>query len=426
MAEDKQGLTADDLALVSDGAAAGGDGAGDKGAGDKGGGGDKVSVVDGDKGKTSAEGDDASDDLEEPGEGDDAEGDKTATGDKASGKTADGKKDDKNTEGGESDDDPDSITADAKDKDDAAKAGDKGKAGAAWSDVRAKTVDKLVKRLETALAKKVTAAELPKELEKARKRLESQLGRYASLEDALLAGVTAQEKIRSGASKQPLAEDATEDEKTEWRKQNGIPEEAKAYDIAKVAGHTWTDADAPMLESFKEAAFAGQMPQAHVNVATTWFAKAAAEAKEKIAAQQLQTDRADTKAAREVLKAEMEADYLPSMKLMTRLLEDPEVFPDGSGQRILEARDSNGRRIINDPALVRLLVERAVTKEYGVGGMPSGDAVAALSSRKEELAKVRDTDIGRFRRDRNAAGQTMAEELLEIERKEAARGKRAA
>ncbi|MGH6814689.1 MAG: hypothetical protein ACREC6_03200, partial [Hyphomicrobiaceae bacterium] len=43
---------------------------------------------------------------------------------------------------------------------------------------------------------------------------------------------------------------------------------------------------------------------------------------------------------------------------------------------------------------------------------------SAISSREDELIRIRNTDIDRYFRERNARGQAAADELMEIRRKE--------
>lgn len=329
-------------------------------------------------------------------------------------------------EGGEGEEgaEGDDKAAAGKDGKAAAKDGDKKPASLDWTAAREKTIARALKGIEQSLAKKLTAADLPKELAKRKSAMEKQLGRYASLEDALIAGFNAQEKIRTGAYKQPLPEDASDGEKAEWRKENGIPDEAKAYDIPKVAGHQWTEADAPVLDSFKEAAFKGNFTQAQLNAATTWYAGAVEAAKQQVVERQTQTDRSDTKTAREELRTQLEGDFGPSMEVMGRLLKDPDVFPDGTGELLVTARTPDGRRIINNPAIAKALIEFA-RSTYGEGSMVTGQVAEAMASEEKELEALMNTDISTYmNKPWKNTGKTGTERYYEIMKKK--EGKRAA
>lgn len=221
----------------------------------------------------------------------------------------------------------------------------------------------------------------------------ARLKRYTSVEAALLAGFAAQDKIRSGDYKvAELAEDASPEEKKAFYEERGIPAEAKAYDIPKVAGHQWTEADTPVLDAFKEVAHKHQLPQGAMNGIAEWYARqlqVAAEAREQ---QIVAIDTADKETTTEALRAEFGAEYKPTLALMKRLLADSEHMPDGLGELIAGARDANGRRLLNNPAMARMLAQQA-RDAYGDGGFITPDAAARHSTRKAEIERIKNTNI---------------------------------
>ena len=251
----------------------------------------------------------------------------------------------------------------------------------------------------------------------------ARLKRYASVEQALLAGFAAQDKIRSGDYKvAELAEDASPEERKAYFEERGIPAEAKAYDIPKVPGHVWTDADTPVLDSFKEIAHKAQLPQGAMNEIAGWYAKTLAAAQEAREHQTVAKDAADKEAITDSLRAELGAEFKPATALMRRLLSDTEAMPDGLGDVIAQARGPDGQRLINNPAMVRLLmqvsrygygdVEGDGFKGYGEGGFISPDAASRHSTRKAEIERIRDTDIARYR------SEKLDQEYMEIVAKE--------
>jgi hypothetical protein len=221
----------------------------------------------------------------------------------------------------------------------------------------------------------------------------ARLKRYTSVEAALLAGFAAQDKIRSGDYKvAELAEDASPEEKKAFYEERGIPAEAKAYDIPKVAGHQWTEADTPVLDAFKEVAHKHQLPQGAMNGIAEWYARqlqAASEAREQ---QIIAIDTADKETTTEALRAEFGAEYKPTLALMKRLLADSEHMPDGLGELIAGARDANGRRLLNNPAMARMLAQQA-RDAYGDGGFITPDAAARHSTRKAEIERIMKSDM---------------------------------
>lgn len=248
--------------------------------------------------------------------------------------------------------------------------------------------------------KKETAGDFPddwrEKLAKGDEKKLARLKRYTSVEAALLAGFAAQDKIRSGDYKvAELAEDATPEERKAFYEERGIPAEAKAYDIPKVPGHVWTEADEPVLNSFKELAHQTMLPQSAMDGIAKWYATTLAKAQEAREQQTIAIDAADRETVTDALRAELGAEYKPATALMKRLLKDPEHMPDGLGDLLAEARDANGRRLINNPAMARMLIQMS-RDAYGDGGFITPDAAARHSTRKAEIERIRDTDIQRY------------------------------
>ena len=300
---------------------------------------------------------------------------------------------------------------------------DKATAEPAWSDLRARAIEREMKRVEAALAKKVVAADLPKELAKRRTALEKTLGRYNSLEDALVAGYNAQEKIRSGQAKAPLAEDATDAEKAEWRKANNIPDKAENYDVPKVAGHQWTDADKPVLDGLKAEAFKNNWPQDVVSGVTTFYANLLQQAEQEQATATAEKDRADLDARRDRRRELFGGDSKQAFTLMERALKDERVFPEQLGIAMADARMPDGTKLFNHPAFEPFLHQLALST-YGEGAMVSGEQATAAASEKSELETLMNTNIDDYmNKPWKNSGMTASQRLYEINKRDADRGK---
>lgn len=223
----------------------------------------------------------------------------------------------------------------------------------------------------------------------------ARLKRYTSVEAALLAGFAAQDKIRSGDYKvAELAEDATPEERKAYFEERGIPAEAKAYDIPKVAGHQWTDADTPVLDSFKEIAHKAQLPQGAMNEIAGWYAKtlaAAQEAREEAVAAINAKQREETADA---LRAELGAEFKPALSLVNRLLEKEhlELIPTEVLDVLKEATLPDGRRLLFTLPVYRYLADIS-RQEFGDGGFITPDAAARHSTRKAEIERIMKSDM---------------------------------
>lgn len=217
----------------------------------------------------------------------------------------------------------------------------------------------------------------------------------------MLAGLAAQEKLRSGEYRRAkLPEDATDEEKANWRKEVGIPEESKAYEIPKIAGHKWTEEDTPFIDSFKEAAFGANMDQEQLNRLTHWYASNLAEQQDQYLEKVANQDRLDMETLEDGLRAELgAADFRPAKNLVQRLLKDKDQGIGAFEKQLREARypdeDGNYRRLISHPQFTRWLIDQAL-ETYGDASLISGDAKDATNNRMKEIESIRDSDIDTY------------------------------
>ncbi len=314
--------------------------------------------------------------------------------------------------------------ADAKDATDKAKpaegADDKGaaedkdgegKKDAAAEDAgwRERATDKILAPLKDKLSQA--------KFEKRREQLLTQFKRYKTADDAVIAGVMAQEKLRSGEHRK-LADGATPEEAAAWRKENDIPEDAAKYDIPAIPGHSWKDADEPMLSGFKAAAHEANLPQSAVNRLAKWYVEQQQNSEAEYDSKLKAIDREDKEACHDAIRTEFGvAEFKPSMKVMQRLLEDEEVFGGDASAKILSSRyfdEESGmwRRLTSLPEIARGLIALA-TDRYGDGAMASGDGRPSVSAnRLDEIDKIMNADYDRYVR------EGLADEAMAIRRKQ--------
>lgn len=319
------------------------------------------------------------------------------------------------------DDDDGKADDKPKGKDAAESEGDKGKSDEA-SDDKGKPEDKAADEAWRERATDKILAPLKDKLsqakfEKRREQLLNQFKRYKSADDAIIAGIMAQEKLRSGDHRK-LAEEATPEEAAAWRKENNIPEAADKYDIPAIPGHSWKDADAPVLDTFKATAHASDLTQAQVNNLTKWWVDQQQSSEAEYDSRLKKLDREDKEACHDALRTEFGiAEFKPSMAIMRRLLEDPEVFGEDAAEKIISARffdEESGmwRRLTSLPEIARGLVGIA-TERYGEGAMAAGDGRPSVTAdRLTEIDKVMKTDFDRYVR------EGLADEAMAIRRKQ--------
>jgi hypothetical protein len=223
------------------------------------------------------------------------------------------------------------------------------------------------------------------------------LKRYTSPTAAAAALAAQAQKIRSGEIKAKLPDDATPEEKAAWRKDNGLPEEAAKYETA-LPNHTWTDADAPMLDGFKALAYDANMSQAQVSKVLGYYTHLIDDAKQRHEEAIGAKDKADRAAAEDALRAKLGGEYRPALQLLSRFLKDTELFPEGMADAFAGARFQDGTRVINHPAWADLLITFARQK-YGEGGFITADAKAAMQNEEEAIRQVMKTDFARYMRE---------------------------
>lgn len=229
-------------------------------------------------------------------------------------------------------------------------------------------------------------------------KLMERLKRYKSLEAAMDSGFAAQDKIRSGDYKSKLPENASAEEDAAFRRDNGLPTEAKAYETA-LPNHVWTEADQPMLDGLKERAFKSHMSQSQVNEMLGYYTELVDGAKQRHEEAIAAKDRADLMAVEDNLRAQLGGDYRASIQLLTRLVrDDREMFPEGMHKEIENVRFADGTRFLHHPAIANFLLTVARSK-YGDGAFVTPDAKAAMLGEEEKIREVMRTDFQRYIRE---------------------------
>lgn len=273
--------------------------------------------------------------------------------------------------------------------------------------------DSVLKSAEAQLTAKAKTDEQKKAIPEKLERLKKQLSRYGSAEAAILAGMEAQEKLRTNQTKAKPGTDASPEEITEYRKANDLPLSAKDVDV-RVPNHKWEEHDQPLIDKFQKLVFEEDIPQKTATKFVNMFLDMGNTAvdfqKEAYAA----IDREDKKAARAELIEEMGEEFKPRLGLVDRIFKDPEVFPDGLGDKIWNSRTPDGHMLRNIPSFIRLFSEAALDR-YGEGSIMTGDAKAVLAGEEEKIREIMRTDFDRYVREGH--DKKLTEILLRKEQK---------
>lgn len=175
------------------------------------------------------------------------------------------------------------------------------------------------------------------------------LSRYSSEEAALDALISAQNKITGGGLKAPLPENPSAEEVAVWRKDNGIPIDAKGYDIP--AGAVPEHAKAG-VEAFLELAHTNNLTPAQVKAAVAWGTE---RAEQQTAVREAE-DRQLADTARLTLRDEWGSEFTLNSNLISGLLD---TAPAGVKDGLLRGRLADGTPIGSDPNTLRWLASMA-------------------------------------------------------------------
>ena len=212
-------------------------------------------------------------------------------------------------------------------------------------------------------------------------KMQKRLERYGSPKAALDALVSAQNKIASGDLKSTLPADANDEEKAAWRTDNGIPEDAKGYEVELPNGLVIGEADQPLVDGFLESAHKTNMHPSQVNDSLAWYF----EAQEAAYQQRDDADEASKQTTEDSLRAEWGNDYRRNVQLANNLLDGA---PEGMKEQLLGARLPTGEMLGNNPDALRWLsgLQREINP---VATVVPGTGANAMQAIETEIAELK-------------------------------------
>ena len=256
--------------------------------------------------------------------------------------------------------------------------------------------DRLADRILNPLKDKLSAAKF----DKRREQVLTQLKRYKSMDDAVLSGFSAQEKLRSGDHKKP-PEDGDDAAVAAWRKENNIPEKPDDYTIPQVAGYEFTDKDKPVIEAFRSAAHTANLTQAQAKALVEWKIGEDLKIQADYEATTKRQDKADKEACHDAIRSEFGiAEFKPNMEIAKRLMEDDKVFGEGmlplfAAARYYDTETGAWRRLTSNSQIMRGLIGLALDR-YGEGADVPTDGRSSSANREAELIKMRDNNYQEY------------------------------
>ena len=221
-----------------------------------------------------------------------------------------------------------------------------------------------------------------------------QLGRYASpeaLADALRA---AQKRISSGELKSTLPKDATPEEITAWRTENGIPETPDKYQIEGFDVTKLDEAGKAQYEGFLTQAHAANLKPEQVKAVVEYQAKYEQEKDQK----QYDKDEQDRTAVVDKLNVEWGAGYRANINAIAGLLT---TFPESVREAVKGARLEDGSLLFNNPDILKGFVAVALKDNPAATIAPSsgGDPLKNVEGRIKEIETVMEKDRKSYNKD---------------------------
>jgi hypothetical protein len=211
-----------------------------------------------------------------------------------------------------------------------------------------------------------------------------QLERYASPEAALSALFAAQGKIRSGELKSVLKPDATPEELTAWRVENGIPESPDKYDLDLGEGVVLGEEDKPLVDELLKTAHEANVHPTQLKSILKWALAKNQAIAETTAEQDLEVREATV----ETLRGEWGQDYKRNIRLARGVLSSIPGIPEGFPEMFMAARDPNGVALGNNADVLRWLTGIALTVNPDATIAPAKGS-SQMQSLEEEAAGLR-------------------------------------
>lgn len=179
------------------------------------------------------------------------------------------------------------------------------------------------------------------------------LDRFNSPADLAKAYRDAQQRLSSGQLRAVLPDNPTAEELAAWRQQNGVPEAPDKYDVQLGDGFVWGDADKPLLDDFTKYAHDSNMPADQVKKVLGWYARL----QEQNLAKMEEADERFHQESEDRLRAEWGAEFRANTNAIGNAL-DAHAQTEVK-EAFLQARLPNGRRLADDPGVLRMLASLA-------------------------------------------------------------------
>lgn len=238
----------------------------------------------------------------------------------------------------------------------------------------------------------------------------ARLERFTDPAKAFDALIEAQNKIRAGDFARPLAENATDQERAEWRTANGIPDKPDGYFAQLPNGLVIGADDKPLFDDVAGRLHKLDASPKVMHELTQWYYELAD--KETAAVQEV--DRRQAAEAVETLRSEWGNDFKGNMGQVTGWL-------DGLGKelksQLMDATLPDGRRLFNSPEVIKWMAAQA--REINPAGVLTPNAgenqMMSIDSELKQIDDLRRKDRKAY--NANSQMQERERQLLDAQSK---------
>jgi hypothetical protein len=210
------------------------------------------------------------------------------------------------------------------------------------------------------------------------------LKRYASPAAVADALANARDLIAKGQTRQPLAADATDEQKAEYRKANGIPEAPDKYDTTLPDGLVIGEADKPLVDGYLKYAHDNNLPGDVVKANLSWYYKEQDRQREA----QFERDATTKQEVVTSLREEYGADFKRQVRAADDLLDT--VGP-GFKDALKQARMPDGTLVGANPQAERFFNNTALQVNPFATIVPGGNGGVEASAEAERAQLIKES-----------------------------------
>jgi hypothetical protein len=223
-------------------------------------------------------------------------------------------------------------------------------------------------------------------------------------------------ELKKGEMFTKLKPDATPEEVTQFRKDNGIPETFDKYDTNLPDGMVFGETDKPFLDKY--------LTEMHAKNASPEAVKAGLVAYHKIieeqAVQYVQRDLTDKTSFEDAMRSEWGTEYRANINMIGNFLN---AAPEQVKEAVLNGRDGQGRALMNQPDFVRWMngLVREINPAAALVPSNAKDASVSVDEELGKIAEYRKANLKNGQWHKNDTMRSRERQLLEAKEKMAAR-----